>query len=125
MKKDDIQYDDRIVECYWDPKGGPEDPNQMAVDGGEEREAPPAWRFHRIRDDKTDGNHTSIVQKIIHSIEDGVEENQLLAEEASIRAAWKSQVRTEYRQAQSAPYQARMGPPPPMRGTPLEGILRR
>jgi mRNA guanylyltransferase len=128
MKKDGIQYDDRIVECQWDPHGGPLDSSQMEheTNGSEAAtERPLAWRLHRIREDKTDGNHTSIVQKIIRSIEDGVEKDQLLAEEASIRASWKSESRTEYRRAQAAPYQPRMGPPPPMRGTPFEGLLRR
>ncbi|UZJ56356.1 hypothetical protein CBS101457_005676 [Exobasidium rhododendri] len=126
MKKDDIQYDDRIVECSWDPNGGPL-PLQLdsSVDEKVEAVRPPAWRLHRIRDDKTDGNHTSIVQKIIRSIEDGVEQDQLLLEEASIRAAWKSKFRSDFRQAQSVPYQPRTGPPPPMRGTPPEGLLRR
>ena len=121
-----MQYDDRIVECHWDPHGGPLDPALLAQEGDRAEELrPPAWRLHRIREDKTDGNHTSIVQKIIRSIEDGVEKDQLMDEESAIRAAWKSETRTAFRTAQSAPYQPRMGAPPPMRGTPPDGLLRR
>lgn len=126
MKKQGVQYDDRIVECHWDPHGGPVHASYMEVDGHGTADTipPPAWRLHRIREDKTDGNHTSIVQKIIRSIEDGVEKDQLLAEEVAIRAAWKSDARSELRRAQAAPAQPRMGPPPPMRGTPPDGLMR-
>lgn len=124
MKEEDVQYDDRIVECYWDLHGGPAD-GKGDHNGSIVTDRPPAWRLHRIRDDKTEGNHTSIVQKIIKSIEDGVEKDQLLAEETAIRASWKSEERSRFRNAASAPQVARMGPAPPMRGTPPEGLIRR
>jgi mRNA guanylyltransferase len=54
MKATGAQYDDRIVEVSWD----------------KEKET---WRFMRFRDDKTDGNHISVIQNIIESIIDGVE----------------------------------------------------
>ena len=54
MKESGEQYDDRIVEVHWD----------TARNG---------WRFMRIRDDKHDANHKSIMEKILISIEDGVE----------------------------------------------------
>ena len=127
MKQEGEQFDDRIVECYWDPHGGPIDLKQASTEsnGSLHESRPPAWRLHRIRDDKTDGNHTSIVQKIIRSIEDGVEKDQLLAQETAIRAAWKSEERSAFRRAQSAPQVVKMGPPPPMRGSPPEGLIRR
>lgn len=49
-----MQWDERIIECNWDPEYD-------------------SWRFMRFRDDKSDGNHWSVVQKIIESIRDGVE----------------------------------------------------
>lgn len=129
MKASDIQFDDRIVECFWDPLNGPLLEGEQ--DGGKRG---PAWRLHRIRDDKEDGNHYSIVRKILQSIEEGVEEDELLAEEGAIRASWKSQEREALRanndggghaQASHAVSAKRMGPSPPMRGTPPEWILRR
>lgn len=128
MKEEGVQFDDRIVECYWDPHGGPLDSSKhIGMDGnGSIKELrPPAWRLHRIREDKTDGNHTSVVQKIIQSIEDGVEEQQLKDEDMNIRAAWKSEERSNFRRNQAAPSKIKMGPPPPMRGTPPEGLIRR
>ena len=49
-----MQYDDRIIECNWSV----------------ERET---WQFMRIRDDKEHANHKSIMEKILISIQDGVE----------------------------------------------------
>ena len=54
IKESGVQWDERIVECNWDADYD-------------------SWRFMRFRDDKLDGNHWSIVQKIIESIRDGVE----------------------------------------------------
>jgi mRNA guanylyltransferase len=49
-----IQYDDRIIECCWSMERG-------------------TWQFMRIRDDKEHANHKSIMEKILVSIQDGVE----------------------------------------------------
>ncbi|KAK7020482.1 mRNA-capping enzyme subunit alpha [Favolaschia claudopus] len=80
MKSSGEQYDDRIVEVHWDP-------------------AHKHWRMMRFRDDKPNGNHKSIVDKIIISIADGVEKDGLLERSNSIRTAWKAR--------------AARGPPPP------------
>lgn len=53
MKRSKLQYDDRIIEARWDFK----------------REA---WRFMRIRDDKRDGNHRDVVEKVVETILDPV-----------------------------------------------------
>ncbi|KAF8212065.1 mRNA capping enzyme, alpha subunit [Mycena galopus ATCC 62051] len=71
MKSSGEQYDDRIVEVHWDP-------------------AHNHWRMMRFRDDKDNGNHRSIVEKIIVSIADGVEKDILLERSNSIRTAWKA-----------------------------------
>lgn len=142
MKESGEQFDDRIVECSWDLHGGP----KSTTPGGEVQHAP-AWRLHRIRDDKHDGNHTSVVEKILLSIQDGVEEEQLLLEEEDIRKSWKSTARTELRnnpegsssgggassgvggpastQQAAVAEGGRRGPPPPMRGTPPDWLKRR
>jgi mRNA guanylyltransferase len=54
MKESGEQYDDRIIEVCWSTDRA-------------------AWKMMRIRDDKPHANHKSIMQKILISIEDGVE----------------------------------------------------
>lgn len=56
MKLTGEQIDDRTVEVRWDP-------------------ALSHWRMMRFRDDKPNGNHRDIVEKIIQSIVDGVEKD--------------------------------------------------
>jgi len=112
MKESGEQFDDRIVEVAWDTDRG-------------------TWRMMRIRDDKPNANHKSIMQKILVSIEDGVEIEavcrriytgknklmtcfkQLLARSESIKSAWKA------RAARSGPRpaQQQQQPPPQVRST--------
>ncbi|ELU45025.1 CEG1 protein [Rhizoctonia solani AG-1 IA] len=54
------QYDDRVVEVTWDKTAK-------------------NWVYHRFRDDKDHGNHQSVVDKILESIRDGVEAEQVSA----------------------------------------------
>ncbi|KAN0063855.1 Dcp1p-Dcp2p decapping enzyme complex alpha subunit [Thecaphora frezii] len=87
------QFDDRIVECVWET-----DPNPATELLREKQvQLPPRWRLMRIRDDKHHGNHCSIVEKILKSIRDGVEVDELLAAAPTIRAAWKSKQREDKR----------------------------
>lgn len=58
MKASGEQIDDRIVEVHWD----------------QDREG---WRLMRFRDDKPEGNHRSVVDKIVQSILDGVEHDEV------------------------------------------------
>ncbi|KAK0463931.1 mRNA capping enzyme, catalytic domain-containing protein [Desarmillaria tabescens] len=97
MKSSGEQYDDRIIEVHWDP-------------------AASHWRMMRFRDDKPNGNHRSVVEKIIQSIADGVEKDALLARSNAIRNAWKA------RQGQPAANRpAAVQPPKPVpRPPPLE-----
>ncbi|KAF8758811.1 mRNA-capping enzyme subunit alpha [Rhizoctonia solani] len=64
------QYDDRVVEVTWD-------------------KAAKNWVYHRFRDDKDHGNHQSVVDKILESIRDGVEAEQLVSHANTIRTNWK------------------------------------
>ncbi|KAF8508398.1 mRNA capping enzyme [Gautieria morchelliformis] len=70
MKASGEQIDDRIVEVCWDLQ----------------REG---WKMMRFRDDKPEGNHRSTVDKIVQTILDGVERDELISRSASIKAAWK------------------------------------
>jgi len=54
IKQSGDQLDDRILEVCWDGERG-------------------TWRMMRTRDDKPHANHKSIMQKILVSIEEGVE----------------------------------------------------
>lgn len=62
--------DGAIVECYKDTEH--------------------RWRFHRFRGDKKEANHTSTVTKVLESIDDGVEEQELIDVATGVRTAWKS-----------------------------------
>ncbi|KAI8057142.1 mRNA capping enzyme [Syncephalis plumigaleata] len=63
----------RIVEVVYDPQHVP----------------PHKWKLLRFRDDKTTANHISVTEKIMKSIQDGVEEDKLLEAVPAIRTAWK------------------------------------
>lgn len=71
MKKSKIQYDNRVIEARWDFKME-------------------AWRFMRIRDDKPDGNHKDVVERVVETILDPVSQNDLLARCPTIRTQWKA-----------------------------------
>ncbi|KAG0344206.1 Dcp1p-Dcp2p decapping enzyme complex alpha subunit [Podila humilis] len=58
------------------------------------------WRFFRFRDDKEHGNHSSVVQKVVQSIKDGVEREELRQAAPHIRAAWKERARLMQQQQQ-------------------------
>ncbi|KAJ8130711.1 hypothetical protein O1611_g2921 [Lasiodiplodia mahajangana] len=62
--------DERVVEAYMDTQK--------------------RWRFYRFRDDKSDGNHISVVNSVIESIRDGVKKEDLLDAAKSIRDNWKA-----------------------------------
>lgn len=55
MKASGEQVDDRVVEVRWDA----------------------GWRMMRFRDDKPEGNYRSIVDKIVQSITDGIEQDEV------------------------------------------------
>ena len=56
MKSSGEQLDERIVEVHWDRE----------IEG---------WRMMRFRDDKPNGNHRDVVEKILASIADGIEKD--------------------------------------------------
>ncbi|KAJ1656699.1 Dcp1p-Dcp2p decapping enzyme complex alpha subunit [Dispira simplex] len=66
--------DGRVVEVRYDPSVDPRAP----------------WRFMRFRDDKPNGNHVSVVDKILCSISDGVDAQDIIAHCSEVRAAWKA-----------------------------------
>ncbi|KAF9390638.1 Dcp1p-Dcp2p decapping enzyme complex alpha subunit [Podila verticillata] len=58
------------------------------------------WRFFRFRDDKEHGNHSSVIQKVVQSIQDGVEREELRQAAPHIRAAWKERAKIQQLQQQ-------------------------
>jgi mRNA guanylyltransferase len=123
MKASGEQIDDRITEVHWDPDRS-------------------AWRMMRFRDDKPQGNHRSVVENIIQSIADGVDQEtvgtfrrafglvvpdsnlpQLLSRINSVRTAWHE------RHGRPPPPTNRQpsgtGPPPPhSRGPQPDSLFR-
>lgn len=73
MKRYSINTDDglegAIAECHKDAEG--------------------RWRLNRFREDKTEANHSSVVDKVLESIEDAVSEQELIKEAGEVRTAWK------------------------------------
>ncbi|KAI9296908.1 hypothetical protein K502DRAFT_323578 [Neoconidiobolus thromboides FSU 785] len=63
----------KIVEVIYDPDNCP----------------PCKWKFMRFRDDKEHANHSSVLDKILKSISDNVDEEKLNEEHFDIRARWK------------------------------------
>lgn len=61
--------DGQVIECHKDAEG--------------------RWRFMRFRDDKSDANYIATVEKVVESINDSVDRNELMLAAASIRSAWK------------------------------------
>lgn len=65
--------DEAIVECYRDAEG--------------------RWRFMRVRDDKTEPNHVSTVEKVLESISDRVRKEDLVGIGKKVRDRWKERER--------------------------------
>ena len=122
MKASGVQYDDRVIECVWSEGGEVErDPRT-----GEEVVRQPRWVMKRIRDDKVHPNHKSVVQNILVSIVDGVEQDELLEIAPAIRTNWKTETRGLIREGKIVEKPRRGGPGPPMRdGGTLPDLIRR
>ncbi len=70
MKSLGQPLDEEIVECYLD---------------SEKR-----WKFMKFRRDKKHANHISTVKSVIQSIEDAVDDDDLVRACKGIRDAWKA-----------------------------------
>jgi mRNA guanylyltransferase len=82
------KLDGRIIECYID------DQNRWRYK--KEEDGSP-----RFRDDKTEANHSSTVQKIMASIDDGVSKKDLCKAQSLIYQAWKDRHPEEERLARA------------------------
>lgn len=69
LKSLEEPLEERIVECHKDKEDN--------------------WRLLRFRDDKANGNHTTVVQRVLESIRDGVTKEDLIKESPTIERSWK------------------------------------
>lgn len=87
MKNLEQPLNGRIVECTKDQETG-------------------VWKFLRFRDDKLNGNHTSVVQKVLESISDSVKIEDLAEVVPSIKQKWEMRRQgTKLLEKQSQPNQ--------------------
>ncbi|GJJ12571.1 hypothetical protein Clacol_006814 [Clathrus columnatus] len=109
MKTSGEQIDDRVIEVRWDIERL-------------------GWRMMRFRDDKPEGNHCSVVDKIVQSIIDGVEQAELIENADNIKRCWKEREMRRRNQPQLVPHphphhpHPQFNQPPPMRLMPSSQI---
>jgi mRNA guanylyltransferase len=81
LKSLDAPLEERIVECNKDSEDH--------------------WRLLRFRDDKANGNHVTIVKKVLKSIQDAVSKEQLIQISPEIERCWKErETRKRHREHQ-------------------------
>jgi len=88
LKAKDEPLQDAIVECFLEniTAGNGHSSNGTQVNGHTEKR----WRYHRLRDDKSEANHVTTFESVKVSIEDHITQQDLLDHADEIRSAWKT-----------------------------------
>lgn len=82
---------------------------------------PGFWEMIRFRNDKRNGNHVSVVEKVLHSIRDGVNEEELIRACPEIAKAWRKRHAERSQKASVHPHQSlHKHEEPPQKKTKVE-----
>lgn len=103
LKQSGEKFNGRIAECRKDENGD--------------------WKMLRFRDDKVNGNHATVVGKVLRSIKDAVTQEDLIAREEEIKNHWllrEEQKRAIEKSKQQGGQTAQQKPPVHVQQAPLQ-----
>lgn len=107
-----------VSEEEWEQLKGLNEPLQgRVVECRKKISKPPYWEMLRFRNDKSNGNHYTVVEKILHSISDGVADHEIVEACPQIEKAWKQR---EYNRLHRSRNSLASGAAPAVHHTPTQ-----